>query len=94
MRIFYKPICVRGTGVFQFLQPSLTYILLAYIRLWDRSVSTSRAVIDVYSVSLYTFVGQECFNFSSRHMRIFYKPICVRGTGVFQFLQPSLTYIL
>ena len=64
------------------------------LRSWDRSVSTSQAVIDVYSVSLYTFVGQECVNFSSRHMRIFYKPICVRGTGVFQLLKPSLTYIL
>ena len=70
--------------MFQLLKPSLTFILLAYIGSWDRSVSTSQAVIDVYSVSLYTFVGQECFNFSSRHMRIFCKPTFV-GQECFNF---------
>ena len=43
--------------MFQLLEPSLTFILYAYILLWDTSVLTSRAVIDVYSVDLYTFMG-------------------------------------
>ena len=75
-----------------------------------QEVLTSQAVIDVYSVSLYTFVGQWCFNFTSRQdvysvsmwdrnvstsrAVIDCKPIYVRGTGVFQLLKPSLTYIL
>ena len=97
-RTFGQPsavlIYVQGTLVLQLLEPPLAYILWHYIRSLDTSVATSRAAIGVYSVGLYTFMGHQCCNFSSRHWRIFCRPIYVHGTLVFQLLEPSLMYIL